>query len=352
MHNEQVERVPPKTTYLRQGAPTIRDVAKEANVALGTASRVLTGSPRVKPQTRERVLEVAARLGYRPNPTARALARGKTNTIGVLVPFFFTRQNHVEVVRGVQAGISEFDYSLAIHSVETPEQARAQFASFNGRGRIDGLIIVSLDANVIVDEPRNEDLPILCVDTSVPGLPGFSPDHEKGSFLATNHLIDVHGHRALAFVDRPQDSVSHAISPARHQGFLRAHRRASLPVRPELTVVEDYTPDGGYRAARRLLDLPAPPTAIVCASDLQAIGVLRAARELNLSVGRDLAIVGYNDVIISEYLGLTTVHVPSFEIGRAAVATLLALAAGEQHQDSPSLVEPRLVLRTSCGCGE
>ena len=345
-------RVPPKTTYLRQVAPTIRDVAREANVAVGTASRVLTGSPRVRPETRERVQAVAARLGYHPNPTARALARGKTNTLGVLVPHFFTRQNHVEVVRGVQAGISEYDYSLAIHSVDSPEQARAQFAAFNRAGRVDGLIIVSLAANVISDEPRNDALPILCVDTSVPGLPGISPDHEKGALLATSHLVEVHGHKAIAFIDRPQDSVSHTISPARHSGFLKAHESADLPVKPEMAVIEDYTPEGGYRAARRLLDLPAAPTAFVCSSDLQAIGVLRAARELNLRVGRDIAIVGYNDVQIAEYLGLTTVHVPSFQIGREAVADLLAIASGEPRPDTSTLVEPRLVMRTSCGCGE
>jgi DNA-binding LacI/PurR family transcriptional regulator len=343
-----MERVPPKTTYLRQSAPTIRDVAREANVAVGTASRVLTGSPRVTAETRERVLAVAARLGYRANPTARALARGKTNALGVLVPFFFTRQNHVEIVRGIQAGISEFDHSLAVHSVETPEQARTQFAAFNRPGRVDGLIVVSLAADLIEAEPRNDALPILCVDTVVPGLPSISPDHEKGTYLATSHLIEAHAHRAIAFIDRPQDPVSHAISPARHAGFVGAHEDAGLAVRPDLVVIEDYTSEGGYRAARRLLDIPEAPSAFVCASDLQAIGVLKAARELNLRVGRDLAIVGYNDVLIAEYLGLTTVHVPSFQIGREAVAQLLA----QTGEDASNLVAPRLVMRTSCGCGE
>ena len=345
-----MQEVPPRSTYLRQSAVTIRDVARGAKVAVGTASRVFSGSPRVSPETRERVLAVAESLGYRPNPTARALARGKTNTIGVLVPFFFTRQNHVEIVRGIQAGIADYEYSLAIHSVERQEQARAQSAEFIRSGRVDGLIIVSMAASVVGDEVRERSLPMLCVDTVVPGLPALVPDHEKGAYLATKHLLDEHQHRGIAFIDRPQDPVSHAHSHARERGFRKAHEEAGRQPDPQVIVLEEYTPEGGYRAARRLLDLPVPPTAFVCASDLQAIGVIRAARELNLRVGRDVAIVGYNDVMIAEYLGLSTVHIPSFRIGRDAVAALLALDVNVEA--SLTYVEPRLVMRTSCGCGE
>jgi DNA-binding LacI/PurR family transcriptional regulator len=347
-----MERVPLQSISLRQNAVTIRDVAREAHVAVGTASRVLTGSPRVRQETRERVLAVAERLGYRPNPTARALAKGKTNTLGVLVPFFFTRQNHVEIVRGIQAGIAEYDYSLVIHSVERPEQARAQFATLIRSGRVDGLVVVSLDGNVIDHDTVHASFPILYVDSVHEGLPALVPNHEHGAYLATHHLIQVHAHESIAFVDRPQDPVSQAHSAARRLGFLAAFREHRLEPNPHAMVIEDYTAEGGYAAARRLLDLPSPPTAFVCASDLQAIGVMRAARELSLRVGHDLGIVGYNDVLIAEYLGLSTVHVPSFQIGRDAVGTLLVLMDGQQQETSVRYIEPRLVTRTSCGCGE
>jgi LacI family transcriptional regulator len=347
-----MEGVPPRSTYLRQSAVTIRDVAREANVALGTASRVFSGSPRVSPETRERVLAVAERLGYQPNPTARALARGRTNTLGVIVPFFFTRQNHIEIVRGVQAGIADYDYSLAIHSIERPEQARAQFRAFTRAGRVDGLLIVSLAASLIADDLEEVSLPMLCVDTVVPGLASLTPDHEMGAYLGTRHLIDVHKHKVIAFVDRPQDRVSHANSPERERGFRRAHEEAGLAPDAQVMVLEEYTPDGGYRAARRLLDLQTPPSAFVCASDLQAIGVMRAARELGLRVGRDIAIVGYNDALIAEYLGLSTIHIPSFQIGRDAVSALLAMAEGRAAAPVVDHLVPRLVTRTSCGCGE
>jgi DNA-binding LacI/PurR family transcriptional regulator len=347
-----MKRQPQGSISLQQSAVTIRDVAREANVAVATASRVLTGSPKVRPETRERVLAVAERLGYRPNPTARALARGKTNTLGVLVPFFFTRQNYVEIVRGIQAGISEYDYSLVIHSVERPEQARSQFASLAKAGRVDGLIIVSLDGSVIDHEAIESPIPVLYVDSNREGLPALVPDHERATHLATLHLIEVHGHKNIAFIDRPQDPVSQAHSAARRLGFLAAFRAASLEPNPHAMVTEDYTAEGGYAAARRLLDLSSPPTAFVCASDLQAIGVMRAARELGLKVGHDLGIVGYNDVLIAEYLSLSTVHVPSFQLGRDAVSTLLSMLDDRQPDVQVRYIESRLVTRTSCGCGE
>jgi DNA-binding LacI/PurR family transcriptional regulator len=349
-----MERMSPrelKTTSLRHSAITIRDVAREAHVALGTASRVLTGAPNVRPETRSRVLAVAERLGYRPNPMARALAKGKTNTLGVLAPFFFTRQNYVETVRGIQAGIAEYDYSLVIYSVDRPEQVRTHLSTLGRGPRIDGLIVVALDASLLGDDVLPKSFPTLCVDTLRGGLPSLLPHHEHGGYYATRHLIG-HGHTEIAFVDRPQDPVSHASSAARRLGFMQAYDEAGLTPRASTMVIEDYTAEGGYVSARRLLDLSTPPTAFVCASDLQAIGVMRAARELGLRVGSDIAIVGYNDVGIAEYLGLSTVHVPSFEIGREAVGELLAILDGSSADREPRYIEPRLVARTSCGCGE
>jgi DNA-binding LacI/PurR family transcriptional regulator len=341
----------PRGTSLRHSAVTIRDVAREAHVALGTASRVLTGAPNVRPETRGRVLEVAERLGYRPNPTARALAKGKTNTLGVLAPFFFTRQNYVETVRGIQAGIAEYDYSLVVYSIDRPEQARSHLASLARSPRVDGLIVVALDAGLLDDDVMPKAFPTLCVDTLREGLPALLANHERGVYYATRHLIG-HGHHEIAFVDRPQDPITHASSAVRRVGFLQAFEEAGLTPRSSTMVIEGYMAEGGYVAARRLLDLSTPPTAFVCASDLQAIGVMRAARELGLRVGSDVAIVGYNDVGIAEYLGLTTVHVPSFEIGREAVGALLAILDGSWQEPMPRYVEPKLVVRTSCGCGE
>lgn len=339
------------TTSLRQTAVTIRDVAREARVALGTASRVFSGASGVRPETRQRVLEVAERLGFRPNPTARALARGRSNTLGVLVPFFFTRQNYIETVRGIQAGIAEHDYSLVVYSVERPEQVRTQLAALNRSGRIDGLIVVSLDGGLIDDDSMPDAFPVLCVDSLRQGLSALLPDHESGVYQATRHLLQ-HGHTSIAFVDRPQDPVSHASSPARRLGYLRALDEAGIAPYEAWMVTEDYTAEGGYTSARRLLDIARPPTAFVCASDLQAIGVLRAARELRLRVGQDVAVFGYNDVGIAEYLGLSTVHIPSFRLGREAVADLLSRLDGAEPQPEVRYVEPRLVVRNSCGCGE
>jgi LacI family transcriptional regulator len=331
-----------------QDRPTIRDVAREAGVGLGTVSRVLSESPHVRPQTRQRVLEAVERLGFQPSHTARGLARGRTQTLGVLVPFF-TKHYFLEILRGTQQSVSAHDYSLIVYNVERREQALAHLDFLAKTRRVDGLVIIALSGSLVAEVyDEMMPFPVVGVDTEISGTPILSPDHREGMYLAVRHLAKL-GHRRIALIDRPQDPVSGTMIQARQDGYRRACKEAGLAVRRPYMAVADYSQEGGYEVAGRLLALARPPTALACASDLQAIGALRAVGERHLRVGVDVAVTGYHDVELAQYVGLTTVRLPAFDMGQAAVDLLVTTLAGRPTQGQMMSFSPQLIVRKSCG---
>lgn len=303
--------------------PTIYDVAERANVGIGTVSRVLNNSPNVRPETRERVLAAIKELDYRPSPIARRLSLRKTLTIGVIVPFF-TRPSFVERLRGVEAAVAESEYDLVVFNVETPEKRDAYFREVPHRQRFDGLIIISL-------APTDEDVryfahagtPTVLVDAHHPELNCVVVDDVEGGRLATQHLIDL-GHRKIGYISDPlENPFNFTSSRNRYRGYRRALKEAGIPFRHEYHQQGEH---GHYQAkvmAERLLDLDDPPTAIFAASDTQAMGVLEALRERGLRCPDDVALVGYDDIEVAEYLGLATVRQPLYESGLRGVELLL-----------------------------
>lgn len=304
-------------------APTIYDVAERANVGIGTVSRVLNNSPNVRPETRERVLAAIKELEYRPSPMARRLSLRKTLTIGVIVPFF-TRPSFVERLRGVEAAVAESEYDLIVYNVETPEKRDAYFREVPHRRRIDGLIIISL-------APTDEDvryfahagMPTVLIDAHHPELNRVVVDDVEGGRLATQHLIDL-GHRKIGYISDPlENPFNFTSSRDRYLGYRRALKEAGIPFRHTYHQQGEH---GHYQAkvmAGRLLDLDDPPTAIFAASDTQAMGVLEALRERGLRCPDDVVLVGYDDIEVAEYLGLTTVRQPLYESGLRGVELLL-----------------------------
>jgi LacI family transcriptional regulator len=314
-----------------------------ASVGVGTASRALSGSPHISASTRQQVLGAVERLGFLPSLMARGLVKGKTQTLGVLVPSF-TKHYFLEVLRGVEQAASSRDYSLIIYNVERPEQALAHLNLLARTRRVDGLVVIALSGKLISAACSDGlPLPIVCIDTRLPGAINLSIDHKEGMYLAVQHLIEM-GHKSIALIDRPQDPVSGMRSRARRKGYEKAHEEAGLPIPDSLVVLADYTQEGGYEATSKMLGLAQPPTAFACASDLQAIGALQAIRGRGLRVPGDIAVTGYHDVELAQWVGLTTVRVPAFEMGKAAVAPLLEGAAARSTR-GPAPFRPQLVIR-------
>lgn len=328
---------------------TIRDVAKQAGVGVATVSRVLNSSGLVSERARQNVLRVVADLNYVPNPTARRLSLGKTFTIAVIVPFF-TRPSFVERLRGIDSVFADSRYDMVVFNVETTQKRDKYFAEVPRPDRTDGVVIVTLTPN---DEQvrlfKSFGVPIVLVDTHHDALPSVMEDSVLGGQLATQHLIDL-GHRKIAYVSDVLDDVfsSTAASLYRFKGYQQALQNAGIEFRPEYLKQGKHSREAARRCAAELLALPDRPTAIFAASDTQAIGVMEAARDALLRVPDELSIVGYDDLDVAEYLGLTTVRQSLFESGQRGAELLLKAIDGQLAESMLEGMPVELIVRHSC----
>jgi len=329
---------------------TIRDVAREAGVSVATASRVLNGKDVVKPLTRDRILSVMAELGFSPSPAARRLSLGRTLTIGVVVSFL-TRPQAAERLRGVDAVLADSEFDLVIYNVESVQKRDHYLSSLTRSQRADGLLVMSLppspDATAVL---LASTVPVVFIDVHTPSveqLPRVIGDDVAGGAMAARHLLDL-GHRSIAFIgDAVADPFGFTSSRDREAGFRSELAHAGIDIPTEWI---GHGAHGRYEArdlARRMLASDRRPTAIFCASDTQALGVIAAAREIGLHVPDDLSVVGYDDIEAADYVGLTTVRQQLFESGRRGAEILLA--AIEARPEAPAIAQlaPELVVRVT-----
>jgi DNA-binding LacI/PurR family transcriptional regulator len=304
-------------------APRIRDVAARAGVGVGTVSRVLNDAPGVADATRERVRAVMDELGYRPSSTARNLSLGRTQTLGVVAPFF-TSPSVVERLRGIDDVIGDSAYDLTLFNIETLEQRHAALRRFARRTRIDGVIVISLPLTAAEVRAMGRDgLPAVLVDVANAELPHVAIDDVEGGAIATRHLLDA-GHRQIAFVGDVKDiEFGFASSERRLEGFQSALRDAGVALPPGHVKRGPFGRASASRLARQLLALRRRPTAIFAASDVQAFGVLDAAARAGLAVPEDLSVIGFDDIELASAIGLTTVRQPLRASGQAGARLLL-----------------------------
>lgn len=327
---------------------TLQDVALHAGVSKATASRVLNDSLQVDPDTRRRVLAAMAELDYTPSAAARRLSFGRTLTISV-VTSFLTRPQAAERLRGIDAVLSDSEFDLVIYNVETVEKRDQYLRSLALAQRTDGLLVISLP-------PRDEDvrrlssaaIPVVVVDAhapSVAGLPHVVGDDIAGGEIATHHLLAL-GHRRIAFVGDQFDSPF-GFTSSRHRfiGYERAQAAAGVAARPDHVALGAHSRYEARELAARLLSADDRPSAIFAASDTQALGVISAAHEAGLRVPEDLSVIGYDDIEIAEYLGLTTVRQQLFESGRLGAEMLLAEVRSRSATPPSVVLPPDVVVR-------
>ncbi|MGH9212816.1 MAG: LacI family DNA-binding transcriptional regulator [Acidimicrobiales bacterium] len=308
---------------------TIADVAAAAGVGAGTVSRVLNNSPRVSIATRSRVLAAIERLEYRPNPLARGLSRGRSQTFGVVVPFF-THASAVERLRGVVAALEGSPYDMVLFNVESPSHRDEHFASLTRRDRADGLLVVSLPPpNGSLRRLADAGVPVVLLDARGEGVPAVVTDDVEGGRMATRHLLAL-GHERIAFIGQePQNVFGFTSSSDRERGFVEAMDTAGVDVRPGYIRHGPHVRSIARHLTDELLAQRYPPTAIFAASDAQAMGILEAVRAAGLRVPDDLSVVGFDDIEVSSYARLTTVRQPLYESGLKATSLLLeALETG------------------------
>lgn len=327
---------------------TIKDVARQAGVSVATVSRVFNNSGPVSDETRRRIHTVAERLRYTPNGVARSLSTRRTGTVGVLLPDLWG-EFFSEVIRGLDQTAQSRDYHLLLSSSHDNRGAVAA-ALQAMRGRVDGLIVMSPHIDVeILAANLPEGLPVVLLNSpAARGFDSLGIDNFGGAFAMVGHLAG-HGHRRIAMIRGPEHNHD---AGERLRGYRAALAAAGLEHAPELEARGDFTEESGHAAAEQLTALPERPTAIFAANDSMAIGALLALREAGLSIPRDVAIAGFDDIRTSRYLtpALSSVHVSIGELGAAAMERLLAtVERGSAREPVQATLPTTLVLRESCG---
>lgn len=311
---------------------TIRDVAQRAGVGVGTVSRVLNNNPSVSEETRLKVTAVIEELNFSPSSVARQLSKGgQTLAIGIIVPFF-TRPAFVGRLEGIEAVLAESKYDLILYNVENPEQRANLLYRIPFERRVDGLIIISLyptDEEVAHFQRCN--MPVVLIDAHHPELTSFSIDDLDGGRQATRHLVKLGHHRIGFITDEAYSGLGFQPNAKRMQGYHQILEEYNLKVRPEYKRSGKHGRHIAHRITEELLMLDEPPTAIFATSDTQALGAIEAIRLAGLRVPQDVSVVGYDNIEIAAYLGLTTVDQPLYQSGVEGATTLLRYLENDDY---------------------
>jgi LacI family transcriptional regulator len=315
---------------------TILDVAREAGVGVGTVSRVINGRERVAPGTRARVLDVIDRLDYSPNQSARSLSMGRTDAVCVLVPFLTSASVNARL-QGVVEALASSGREVTLRVADTAEQRDRAIAAIVGGSKPAGLMVISLPlSEVTIAELRSAQVSTVAIDVALHGVPSVTVDDVAGGKLATQYLLD-RGHRAIGFIgdDDDEQGLGFRSSTDRRLGYLQAMADFGLGVQPEYIKSGPFGREVAHRLTRELLSLEDRPTAIFAASDTQAFGVLESVAAHGLAVPEDVSVIGFDDVELAPYVGLTSVRQPLFESGKLGAAALLSLLDGADVDDVP-----------------
>lgn len=327
---------------------TIDDVAREAGVSRQTVSRAINGKRDISEETRDRVLAVVRQLGFRPNRVAQSMITQRTYTIGVEV-IDITNPVFAEIVRGTQDIAAEHGYNILLtNSNDDPDTAVQSLSNLVTHG-VDGLIamfpnVADRDIQAFADEYR----PVVLINRTVdhPHINTVTIDIYQGAVMAVEHLIEQ-GHRAIGMVTNRFHPHSSKRRVTAYQNTLRAHR---LEFDPRWIAYAPPTLQGGYQAAREMLQTFPALTAIFGYNDLMSIGVLRACHDLGYRVPQDCAIVGFDDLPLSEMMApsLTTIHYDKYHLGKQAMRRVLAMIeADEMPADTVEQLPVRLIQRES-----
>ena len=328
----------------------IREVAKRAGVSLGTVSNVLNRPEIVAEETRQRVQLVIEEIGFVRNGSARQLRAGNSRYLGLVVldvanPFF------TEVARGVEDAANAADYTVILCNADDSLEKESHYLQVLEEQRARGVLITPVQSDAsYLQRLRQRGIAVVLLDrpSRIKDLCSVAVDDVQGGELATAHLLEQ-GHKRIGFVHGP---LSIRQCADRQRGVLRAVRAAGLD--PAQVIVDITTPAlktrEGEESVEQLLHARIKPTAVFCANDLLALGLMRGLIKHGISIPGDLALVGYDDVEFASMLStpLTTIRQPKYELGRTAAELLLdETSHPTSHQHKHIVYQPELVVRES-----
>jgi LacI family transcriptional regulator len=326
---------------------TIADVAARAGVSKTTVSRVLNGKGELDAETAARVRKVIADLGYVPSSRAVGLARGRTRTVGMLVPTL-TWPWMGEVLQGVVDTVESAGFGLLLFTCNRGDESMRQFASQVSASSFDGLLVIEPEGTIdYIAELYARGLPVVLIDDrdNRPQFPSVGTTNHEGGASAARHLLDLGRRRPLVITGPPQ----FGCTLERQLGFAEAFEAAGVPLEPRLVFEGDFTFDRARDIVRQTIERGLPFDALFAHNDLSAAGAITALREVSVRVPDDVVVVGFDDLDIATHTDppLTTVHQPLREMGSTAAKLLLEHFAGAPLPAQAQIIPTTLIVRGS-----
>lgn len=324
-------------------ALTIRDIASKSGVSVATVSRVINESDLVRPDTKKKVLKVIKENNYHPNLLARAFSKSKSETIGLIIPpesnmfsdFF------AEMLRGIESAARMYNFDLLLKT-SNPSNYHQYFEM----KKCDGLLLIT----PILNDPgirmlEKKDFPMVLINSVSNNISYVDVDNVNGACKAVEHLVKL-GHRRIGIIN---GILEGANGQDRFRGYKFALDKYSIPKDKELIKNGDYSQASGMLMMKELLSLADRPTAVFVANDLMATGALKVIKEAGLQVPKDIAVVGYDDLVLAEISvpPLTSVRQPIFDLGKEAVRLLVAQMEQGKKSLQKIVLETELIVRES-----
>lgn len=330
---------------------TIVDIARKANVSIATVSRVMNGTGQVSEKTRKKVLKIIEEDHYVPNSVARSLVMKSTKIIGVIVadilnPFY------AEIIRSIQDEVDKAGYSIISCNSDEDMEKEKQCIQMLMEKHVDAIILAGgrgkgefFNAHV---HAAARQLPVVLVNEYLDGENIYSIvcNKKKGAYLGINYLLEL-GHRDIAMITGYED---YKPSIEKLNGYKKALKEAGIPFRKEYVTYGDYHPDGGSNNVKELMALEKPPTAILAANDLMAMGAVRTLYDMGYRVPEDVSVIGFDDITMNQYFlpALTSIRQEMKLQGSMAVELLNQIFKEESGIKKKQVVEPSLVVRNTC----
>ena len=329
---------------------TLREIAKMAKVSHTTVARVLSNDQRVREETKNRILSLVNKLGYKPDARVRHLVLKRSNLIGLVVadisnPFY------AELARGIEDKAHQEGYNVIFCSTDNKPERMETYVHLMIDVGVDGFIFTSARLREpLIEKLIAERLPLVLVNRKLSGE-AFNYvvlNNVKGAYEVTKHLINL-GYRKIAIIDGPSN-VSTGLD--RLRGYQRALKDHQIPLNPDYIIHGPFARVTGYDGARRLLEMENRPEAIFGGSDYIAMGVIDAVEEMGLRVPEDVGLVGFDDTEFAsnQRIRLTTVSQNKYDMGNLGVQILIDLIERKNTNYTHKVIlEPELIIRESCG---
>lgn len=313
-----------KPVRRRQGAVRIKEVARLAAVSTATVSRALASPHLVSPETRARVMDAVAKIGYLPNPAARSLRSRKAHMVLVVLPdlsnIFFS-----QVLRGIEEALFAAGYGMIIGDLNGAAEKETRFAAFAATGQVDGVLL--LNGHLFGRAPLGVPVVALCEAIEGADIPQIEADNRAAACDMTNYLVKL-GHRAIGYVRGP---VANVLERERFAGYCDGLTMAGIAFDPDFVWPGDYKLEAGVRVGHEIAASARRPTAVFCSNDEMAIGLVRALASSGLRVPEDLSVAGFDDIEFAAMVtpALTTIRQPRRELGHQGALALLELLNGK-----------------------